>query len=149
MPLWLIDNWIAHNIRAFSFWLESSKLLNMAQQNQKMSCRRGGSWMVFFTSVNPFMHSQVVLLAKFLITVVAVERFLPAWILSCTLSFYQMNRITSLLNLTSQTELIIWMVNVYMQVNNNLKKKWEQQNLIEISGFFVHYWELSTTGNFC
>ena len=27
--------------------------------------------------------------------------------------------------------------------------KSEQQNLIEIPDFFVHYWELSTTGSFC
>ena len=47
----------------------------MAQQNQKMSCRSGGSLMVFFTSVNPFMHS-LVLLDKFHVTVVAVEWFL-------------------------------------------------------------------------
>ena len=42
----------------------------------------------FFTSVKPFMHSQVVLLDEFLVTVVAIE-----WLLSNALTGYPSGRI--------------------------------------------------------
>ena len=45
----------------------------------------------FFTSVKPFMHSQVALLDEFLVTVVAIE-----WLLSNALTGYPSGQISYL-----------------------------------------------------
>ena len=69
----------------------------------------------FFTSVKPFMHSQVALLDEFLVTVVAIE-----WLFSNAFSGCPSGRIPYL----SEQQIII---------------KSKQQNLVEIPDFFVHY----------
>ena len=112
----------------------------------------------FFTSVKPFMHSQVIILYKSLATVVAIEWFftrVKPFMYSQVVILYKSHVTVVALQWFFSTWLNFtdWMSdlngNKFMHASKQhivIKKRTTRSH--RNPRFFVHYWELSTTGSF-